>query len=99
MRGAKVLETPRIIAPKAWEMLRKVRDKHVPKHDAYSRAFLSELADKLESDAARCARLHAKLQDLNRRMKAGELDAPNAEAHGRRSRTVQPLVGNSGGDE
>ncbi len=25
--------------------------------------------------------------------------AANAEAHGRRSRTVQPLVGNSGGDE
>ena len=26
-------------------------------------------------------------------------DQANAEAHGRRSRTVQPLVGNSGGDE
>ena len=25
-------------------------------------------------------------------------NAPNAEAHGRRNRTVQPLVGDSGGD-
>ena len=25
-------------------------------------------------------------------------DTPNAEAHGRRSRTVQPLVGHSGGE-
>jgi hypothetical protein len=78
---AKVLETPRIIPPTDWEMLRKVRDKHVPKQDAYARAFLSELADRLESEAARNARLCAKLKDLSRRAKAGELDMPNNALH------------------
>ena len=77
MTEAKVLETPRIIRPTDWEMLRKVRDKHVPKQDAYARAFLSELANRLESEAASNARLCAKLKDLSRRAKAGELDMPN----------------------
>jgi protein subunit release factor A len=44
----KVLETPRTIVPTEWEMLRKVRDKYGPVQDVYARAFLSELADRLE---------------------------------------------------
>ena len=33
------------------------------------------------------------------KMIAAALNSPNAEAHGRRSRTVQPLVGHSDGRE
>jgi hypothetical protein len=48
----------------------------------YYGEWLSYLADKLEAEAARNARLSAKLKDLSRRAKAGELDMPNVPLTG-----------------
>ncbi len=66
-------------------LLRKVRDMFVADHPTETRVnrlyygeWLSYLADKLEAEAERNARLSAKLKDLSRRAKAGELDRPNA---------------------
>ena len=85
-------------------LLRKVRDIFVADHPTETRVnrlyygeWLSYLADRLEAEAARNARLSAKLKDLNRRIKAGELDRPNAEGESRAAsaRTLHPLVGAS----
>ena len=87
-------------------LLRKVRDIFVADHPTETRVnrlyygeWLSYLADRLEAEAARNARLSAKLKDLNRRIKAGELDRPNAAPHtGAVAPSVLALVGHSGGE-
>jgi hypothetical protein len=67
------------------ELLRKVRDMFVKGHheqnttrQTYYCAALSEMADRLEAQQARNARLSVKLKDLVRRIKAGELDEQNS---------------------
>lgn len=74
---------PKIVSESDAELLRNVRDRYVtckrrPKEpDAlkvYFQAFLSQLADRLEEEAARNQRLCEGLKDIAHRAKIGELD-------------------------
>ncbi len=55
MSKPKMSDPPRVKQSTDWVLLRKIRDRYVPTTDYYARAFICELADRLERDN----RLHA----------------------------------------